>query len=79
MTILSRATPAERATRRTEGERAWQLVRESGVKRRYVARALGISYGYLNQVTYGHAPLTPALRDRLAEYLGVPVAELFPR
>ena len=64
--------------RRREGERAWDLIRQSGVKRRFVAARLGISYGYLNQVAYGYAPLTDVLRARLSDYLGVPVSELFP-
>lgn len=74
---MSRSTPEQRAARRAEGERAWQRIRELGIKRRYVARALGMSYGYLNQLTYGHAPLTPRIKELLAAYLGASVGELF--
>jgi len=57
--------------------KVWQLIRESGVKRRWVAMHLGVSYGYLNQVQYGHAPMTAEMRRRLSEYLGLSEAELF--
>jgi transcriptional regulator with XRE-family HTH domain len=61
-----------------EGQRVWELIEESGVKRRFVARKLGLSYGYLNQLTYGHARLTPGVKAKFAAYFELPVAELFP-
>lgn len=62
-----------------EGEVVWRLIEESGVKRRFVAKRMGISYGYLNQVEYGHAPITSSLKERFAAYFGRPVEELFPQ
>lgn len=71
-------TPEIIAARRAEGQRAWDLIRASGVKRRFVASFIGVSYGYMNQITYGHAALTAGVKKKLADYLGVPVDELFP-
>lgn len=66
-----------RAKQRAQHQRVWNIIRESGVKRRFVAKHLGVSYGYLNQVQYGHAPMTAEMRRRLSEYLGLSEAELF--
>ena len=61
-----------------EGARVWQLMEESGVKRRFIARKMGVSYGYLNQLEYAHAPLTNAIKAKFADYFGTTVQELFP-
>jgi transcriptional regulator with XRE-family HTH domain len=66
-----------RAQQKERYAKVWQLIKESGVKRRWVAMHLGVSYGYLNQVQYGHAPMTAEMRRRLSEYLGLSEAELF--
>lgn len=66
-----------RTKQREQNAKVWQLIKDSGVKRRWVAMHLGVSYGYLNQVQYGHAPMTPEMRRRLAEYLGLSESELF--
>jgi transcriptional regulator with XRE-family HTH domain len=71
---------ASKAIRQEQKERyakVWKLIKESGVKRRWVAMHLGVSYGYLNQVQYGHAPMTAEMRRRLSEYLGLSETELF--
>lgn len=74
---MARTAPEVVAARKAVFRRAARAIAESGVKRRFVARRLGISYGYFNQVSYGHAPLTATLRARIAEYLGTSEAELF--
>jgi plasmid maintenance system antidote protein VapI len=66
-----------REAQRKGTARVWEIIAEAGVKRRWVARHLGISYGYLNQIQYGHAPMTKPMRVKLAEYLGLPEEELF--
>ena len=66
-----------RIEQREKNAKVWQLIKESGVKRRWVAMHLGVSYEYLNQVQYGHAPMTAEMRRRLSEYLGLSEAELF--
>ena len=66
-----------RKRQRQQHERVWKIIRDSGVKRRFVAKHLGVSYGYLNQVQYGHAPMTAEMQRRLSEYLGLSEAELF--
>jgi transcriptional regulator with XRE-family HTH domain len=66
-----------RLAQKRETAKVWEIIRESGIKRRWVAKHLGVSYGYLNQVQYGHAPMSGAMRQRLSEYLGIPESELF--
>jgi plasmid maintenance system antidote protein VapI len=66
-----------RAAQRKNTSRVWEIIAEAGVKRRWVAKHLGISYGYLNQIQYGHAPMTKPMRIKLAEYLGLPEEKLF--
>jgi transcriptional regulator with XRE-family HTH domain len=36
-----------------------------------------VSYGYLNQVQYGQAPISKPMRQRIAEFLGVEEKKLF--
>lgn len=71
------ASKAIRAEQKERYAKVWKLIKESGVKRRWVAMHLGVSYGYLNQVQYGHAPMTAEMRRRLSEYLGLSETELF--
>jgi len=66
-----------RLAQKRETAKVWEIIRESGIKRRWIAKHLGVSYGYLNQVQYGHAPMSGAMRQRLSEYLGIPENELF--
>jgi len=66
-----------RLAQKRETAKVWEIIRESGIKRRWIAKHLGVSYGYLNQVQYGHAPMSKAMRQRLSEYLGIPESELF--
>lgn len=66
-----------RLAQKNQTAKVWEIIRESGVKRRWVAKHLGVSYGYLNQVQYGHAPMSKAMRERLSEYLGIPEDDLF--
>lgn len=66
-----------RLAQKRETAKVWEIIRESGIKRRWIAKHLGVSYGYLNQVQYGHAPMSKAMRQRLSEYLGIPENELF--
>jgi transcriptional regulator with XRE-family HTH domain len=66
-----------RLAQKRETAKVWEIIRESGIKRRWIAKHLGVSYGYLNQVQYGHAPMSGAMRQRLSEYLGIPESELF--
>jgi transcriptional regulator with XRE-family HTH domain len=66
-----------RIAQKRKTAKVWEIIRESGIKRRWVAKHLGVSYGYLNQVQYGHAPMSKAMQQRLSEYLGVPEHELF--
>lgn len=66
-----------RVEQRQQNAKVWQFIKNAGVKRRWVAMHLGVSYGYLNQVQYGHAPMTAEMRRRLSEYLGFSEAELF--
>lgn len=67
----------QRERQRLETQKVWDIIAASGVKRRWVAKHLGISYGYLNQVQYGQSPMTDALRKKLSTYLGRPESELF--
>lgn len=66
-----------RVAQKRQTAKVWEIIRESGVKRRWVAKHLGVSYGYLNQVQYGHSPMSKAMRERLSEYLGIPEDDLF--
>ena len=66
-----------RLAQKMKTAKVWEIIRESGIKRRWVAKHLGVSYGYLNQVQYGHAPMSGAMRQRRSEYLGIPESELF--
>lgn len=75
---MSRVTAEEAAARRASSKRAWDALRETGLKRRFIARKLGMSFGYLNQIQYGHARLTPSVKRRLADFLGQSEDELFP-
>jgi len=67
----------KRQLQRQSTQKVWEIIAASGVKRRWVAKHLGISYGYLNQVQYGQSPMTDALRKKLSTYLGRPESELF--
>jgi transcriptional regulator with XRE-family HTH domain len=66
-----------RLAQKSQTAKVWEIIREAGIKRRWVAKHLGVSYGYLNQVQYGHAPMSKAMRERLSEYLGIPESDLF--
>jgi transcriptional regulator with XRE-family HTH domain len=68
---------SQREHQRLETQKVWDIIAASGVKRRWVAKHLGISYGYLNQVQYGQSPMTDSLRKKLSTYLGRPESELF--
>jgi hypothetical protein len=46
--------------------------------RRWVAAQLGISYGYMNQISYAHAAISPAFKAKVADFLGMPVEDVFP-
>jgi transcriptional regulator with XRE-family HTH domain len=67
----------KRQVQRETTQKVWAIIAASGVKRRWVAKHLGISYGYLNQVQYGQSPMTDSLRKKLSTYLGRPESELF--
>ena len=67
----------KRHLQRESTQKVWGIIAASGVKRRWVAKHLGISYGYLNQVQYGQSPMTDSLRKKLSTYLGRPESELF--
>ena len=67
----------KRELQRQSTQKVWSIIASSGVKRRWVAKHLGISYGYLNQVQYGQSPMTDSLRKKLSTYLGRPESELF--
>lgn len=66
-----------RTLQRQTTQKVWTIIAASGVKRRWVAKHLGISYGYLNQVQYGQSRMTDSLRKKLSTYLGLPESELF--
>lgn len=55
----------------------WAILKASGMKRRYIAKHLGVSYNYLNQVQYGQMPISKPLRKKLSEFLGIPQSKLF--
>ena len=55
----------------------WTLLKETGMKRRYIAKHLGVTIGYLNQVQYGQAPISKNLRTKIAEFLSVEERLLF--
>jgi transcriptional regulator with XRE-family HTH domain len=55
----------------------WTLLRETGIKRRYLAQHLGVTIGYLNQVQYGQAPISKNLRRKIADFLNVDEHLLF--
>lgn len=61
-----------------EGQKVWQMIAESGVKRRFVAQRVGISYGYLNQLSYSERTIPAAVKAKFAAYFGTTVEELFP-
>jgi hypothetical protein len=67
----------QRSLQRKSTQKVWDIIQASGVKRRWVAQHLGISYGYLNQVQYGQSPMTESLKKKLSTYLGKPESELF--
>jgi len=49
-----------------------------GVTAREAARAVGISPGYLSRLTSGQRQPSLAVADRLAEFLGCSVTDLWP-
>jgi transcriptional regulator with XRE-family HTH domain len=67
----------QRLVQRKKTAWVWRLLEETGIKRRFLARHLGVSYGYLNQVQYGQAPISRPMRQRISEFLGVDEAKLF--
>jgi hypothetical protein len=67
----------QRLIQRKKTAQVWRLLEETGIKRRFLARHLGVSYGYLNQVQYGQAPISGPMRKRIAEFLGVEEKRLF--
>jgi hypothetical protein len=46
---------ARRIMQRKRTGMVWTLLKETGMKRRYIAKHLGVTIGYLNQVQYGQA------------------------
>ena len=63
--------------RKAEMANANELIVER-TNRRWVAKQLGISYGTFNQLAYGHAPIHSIFKSKLAEFLGLPVEDVFP-
>lgn len=66
-----------RIIQRKKTAQVWRLLEETGIKRRYLAKHLGVSYGYLNQVQYGQAPISKPMRKKISEFLGVEEKRLF--
>lgn len=62
---------ARRVLQRKRTAMVWTLLRETGMKRRYIAKHLGVTIGYMNQVQYGQAPISKNLRTKIAEFLSV--------
>jgi hypothetical protein len=67
----------QRIIQRKKTAMVWKLLEETGIKRRYIAKHLGVSYGYLNQVQYGQAPISKPMRKKISEFLGVAEIKLF--
>lgn len=65
------------ARRKAEMERANALIRER-THRKWVAQEMGISYGYLNQLAYGHCAISSSMKVKIAAWLGMPVEAVFP-
>ena len=66
-----------RKRQRERTAHVWDILRASGMKRRFIAKHLGISLNYLNQVQYGQMPISKPLRKKLSEFLGMPQNRLF--
>ena len=66
-----------RKKQRERTAHVWNILRASGMKRRFIAKHLGISLNYLNQVQYGQMPISKPLRKKLSEFLGIPQSKLF--
>jgi len=66
-----------RKDQRERTAHVWNVLRASGMKRKYIAKHLGVSYNYLNQVQYGQMPISKPLRKKLSEFLGIPQTRLF--
>lgn len=67
----------QRIIQRKKTARVWKLLEETGIKRRYIAKHLGVSYGYLNQVQYGQAPISGPMRKKISDFLGIEERKLF--
>lgn len=66
-----------RKQQRERTAHVWNVLRATGMKRRYIAKHLGVSYNYLNQVQYGQMPISKPLRKKLSSFLGIPQSSLF--
>jgi transcriptional regulator with XRE-family HTH domain len=66
-----------RKKQRERTAHVWNVLRASGMKRKFIAKHLGVSYNYLNQVQYGQMPLSKPLRKKLSAFLGIPQTRLF--
>jgi hypothetical protein len=61
----------QRIIQRKKTARVWKLLEETGIKRRYIAKHLGVSYGYLNQVQYGQRLSVARCARRFLNFLGL--------
>jgi transcriptional regulator with XRE-family HTH domain len=66
-----------RKRQREKTASVWEVLRATGMKRKFIAKHLGVSYNYLNQVQYGQMPLSKPLRKKLSAFLGIPQSRLF--
>jgi hypothetical protein len=72
-----RTDPETLALRKAEMKRANGLIVHR-TNRRWVADQLGISYGSLNQLAYGHASIHPTFKAKVAAFLDLPIEDVFP-
>lgn len=57
--------------------RMFELVREQGRRKTWLARQLGIDYSYLYLIETGKRPIPPWMPSKAAAILGVPESLLF--
>lgn len=60
-----------RAVDKALAEKLKSIITERGLKLVHISNTLGISQSYFNLLVNGRRPISPELRQRIGEYLGV--------
>jgi transcriptional regulator with XRE-family HTH domain len=78
---VSRLSGPQNSGRRLQekirSDKVWVMLKKTGLKRAKIAEMLGVSLGYLNQVQYGHSPMSKPLRRKLSRLFNMTEQDLF--